>query len=465
MFFRQILHNDLGCASYLIADAGDAAVVDPKWETEEYLELADEHGFVIRYVLETHNHADHVSGRGRLQAATGAAIYTSPTPGLAYTHETLANGEAIEFGDVRIEALATPGHRPEHTAYLIFDLLRSDEPVAVLTGDSLFVGDIARPDLAVEAHEGARELYHSLQRLLELPDHVQVLPGHIGGSMCGGARMSETPASTIGFERRVNALLRLGDEDEFVDAMTSGLAAKPPNFESIVALNSGPLLTDAAVLRPLEPATVQRLLDDGATLIDARAPAAWAAAHVPGSLSITIVHATVGSRAAAVIDPTSRVLVTAAIDEVAGHVVRHLEAVGFRAPEGILAGGIDAWRAEDLPLVSTDAIGPEALAAALIAGDVDLLDVRGRDEWESGHVAGSVHIPVLELPRRLEEVSDRADGRALAVACAAGGRASLATSLLERAGVKPLLLVIGGGVPDLAGHGLELSRLHEIAHN
>src|ERR1700722_7187485 len=151
MFFRQILHNDLGCASYLIADAGEAAVVDPKWEVEEYLELAHEHGFVIRHVLETHNHADHVSGRGRLQAATGAAIHTSPTPGLAYPHETLADGAAIGFGDVRIEALATPGHRPEHTAYLVFDLSRSDDPVAVLTGDSLFVGDVARPDLAVEA--------------------------------------------------------------------------------------------------------------------------------------------------------------------------------------------------------------------------------------------------------------------------------------------------------------------------
>ena len=156
MFFRQVLHPDLGCASYVIADAGVAAVVDPKWEIEDYLTLAHEQGFEIRHILETHNHADHVSGRGRLAAATGATIHVSPTPGLAYEHEVLADGDALEFGDVRIEALATPGHRPEHTAYLVYDRARGDEPWAVLSGDSLFVGDVARPDLAVDAQEGAR---------------------------------------------------------------------------------------------------------------------------------------------------------------------------------------------------------------------------------------------------------------------------------------------------------------------
>ena len=208
MFFRQVLHADLGCASYVIADDGVAAVVDPKWEIEDYLALADEQGFAIRHVLETHNHADHVSGRGRLAAATGATIHVSPTPGLAYDHEVLADGDVLEFGDVRIEALATPGHRPEHTAYVIYDRARGDEPWAVLTGDSLFVGDVARPDLAVDAAEGARVLHASLERLLALPDHVQVLPGHLGGSLCGSAAMSEAPASTIGFERRFNTLLQ-----------------------------------------------------------------------------------------------------------------------------------------------------------------------------------------------------------------------------------------------------------------
>ena len=158
MFFRQVLHHDLGCASYVIADDGVGAVVDPKWEIEEYLELAAEGGFEIRHVLETHNHADHVSGRGRLAAATGATIRVSPTPGLAYPHETLADGESIELGRVRIEALATPGHRPEHTAYVVYDAARGEEPWAVLTGDSLFVGDVARPDLAVDAEAGARGL-------------------------------------------------------------------------------------------------------------------------------------------------------------------------------------------------------------------------------------------------------------------------------------------------------------------
>lgn len=463
MFLRQILHDDLGCASYVIADAGEGAVVDPKWEIDDYLELADEHRFEIRHVLETHNHADHVSGRGRLRAATGATIHTSPTPGLEYEHETLADGDSIQFGQVRIEALATPGHRPEHTAFVIFDLARSEQPCAVLTGDSLLVGDVARPDLAVEASEGAHELYGSLQRLLALPDHVQVLPGHIGGSMCGGATMSQAPLSTIGYERRVSALLELDDEEEFVRATTSVLGAKPPNFARIVALNSGPLLTAAAPLTSLEPQQCRGLLDHGATLIDTRAPWDWAAAHVPGSINATTSHATLGSRAAAAVEPTSSVLVTAADEHEAQRAIRLLEAVGFRDVRGLLAGGIEAWEAAGLPIASTESTDPAGLAQRLRAGEVQLLDVRDLNEWEAGHVAGSLQIPVLSLVQRVHEVRDWHDGRPIAVACGSGARASLAVSLLERASIVPLVRVGGGGVEDLAEHGVELVRPRAFA--
>jgi hydroxyacylglutathione hydrolase len=458
MFLRQVLHDDLGCASYVIADAGVAAVVDPKWEIEEYLELADEHGFAIAHVLETHNHADHVSGRGRLVAATGARVHTPPAPGLGYAHETLADGEAIELGSVRIMAVATPGHRPEHASYVVFDRSRGESPFAVLTGDSLFVGDVARPDLAVQAVDGARELYRSLAALTALGDHVQVLPGHIGGSLCGGAAMSEAPASTIGYERATNPFLALRDADEFVNRATSGLAPQPPNFRRIVELNCGPLLRDAAVLAPLAPAEVDGLLRGGATLIDARAPADWAAAHVAGSLSVTAVHATVGTRAAAACDPAAAVVVSAADARCAVRVGRALEAVGFRDLRGILDGGIAAWWAAGLPVASTDSIDPEALAAALARGALALLDVRDEAEWRTGHVVRSLHIPVLALPDELERVRGALDGVPLAVACAAGNRAALAVSLLERAGVGPLVHVGGGGVADLAEHGVTLAR-------
>src|SRR5688572_18916905 len=251
VFFRQVLNDDLGCASYVIADGGEAAVVDPKWEIAEYLQLADEHGFRIAHVLETHNHADHVSGRGRLAAATGAKLYAPHQAGVEYDHVPLAEGDTVAVGEVRIKALETPGHRPEHLAYSVADASRADEPWLVLTGDSLFIGDVARPDLAVEPDEGARGLFNSVNRLLGLGDYAEAWPAHIGGSLCGGAGMSQKPGSTLGFERRFNPLLRAEDEDEFVRALTDNLAPQPPNFRRIVELNKGPLLTEAAALGPL----------------------------------------------------------------------------------------------------------------------------------------------------------------------------------------------------------------------
>jgi hydroxyacylglutathione hydrolase len=454
VFFRQVLHPDLGCASYVIADDGVAAVVDPKWEIEDYLALADEEGFEIRHILETHNHADHVSGRGRLAAATGAVIHVAPTPGLAYEHHVLADGDAVEFGGVRIEALATPGHRPEHTAFVVYDTTRGDEPWAVLTGDSLFVGDIARPDLAVDAEEGARALHSSLDRLLALPDHVQVLPGHLGGSLCGSAAMSEAPASTIGFERRFNPLLRPATDDEFVARMTESLKPQPPNFRRIVALNSGPLLTEAAQLHPLEPADVELVLREGAVLVDGREPGAWAGGHVPGSVNATMVRAAVGSRAAAAVDPESPVVVTADSDADARSMARRLEAVGFRRIVGYLAGGIDAWQTAGLPLESLESIGVAELAQRLRRDEVVLLDVRDPDEWAAGHVDGSLHVPYQELRDHVPDVK----GTPIAVACGAGNRAGLAASVLRRADVQQVIHVADGGVADLDQYDIALKK-------
>ncbi|MBW3592527.1 MAG: MBL fold metallo-hydrolase, partial [Actinobacteria bacterium] len=314
MFFRQVLHDDLGCASYVVGAAGEAAVIDPKWEIEGYLQLAREHGFQVTRILETHNHADHVSGHGRLAAATGARIAISAEAAVEYDHDALADGDAVTIDDVRITALATPGHRPEHLAYVVEDGDRSRAPWLVVTGDSLFVGDVARPDLAVEAEDGARGLHGSIGRLLDLEDFAEVWPGHIGGSLCGGGAMSEKPTSTIGFERRFNPLTAIREEREFVRALTGSLAPQPPNFERIVELNRGPLLTDAAPVEPLAPARVNELLDEGAVLVDGRETREFDARHVPGSINVAMDHAAVGTRAAWVIDPDAGVLVTAGTD-------------------------------------------------------------------------------------------------------------------------------------------------------
>jgi hydroxyacylglutathione hydrolase len=457
VFFRQVLHDDLGCASYVVADGGEAAVIDPKWEIEDYLALAEDQGFRISHVLETHNHADHVSGHGRLAHLTGARIHVSRDAGAAYEHAPLADGDVVEVGDARITALATPGHRPEHLAFLVADASRGEAPWAVITGDSLFVGDLARPDLAVEAEEGAQGLFRALRRLLELEDFAEVWPGHIGGSLCGGAGMSEKPASTVGFERLYNRFARIADEREFVRTLTGKPAPQPPNFERIVELNRGPLLTDAAPVEPLAPARVSSLLEAGAVLVDGRAPREFDAEHVPGSINVTTVRAAVGTRAAWVVDPEREVLVTGATDEDARRLGRLLEAVGFRRIGGFLAGGVAAWRDSGFEVRSTPAIDVAALAERLRRGDVVLLDVREDDEWEDGHVDGSLHVPYHELrdgvPRELPR-----DGKPIAVACSAGNRSSIATSLLQRAGITNVVHVADGGVAELETHGVPLVR-------
>jgi hydroxyacylglutathione hydrolase len=456
MFFRQVLHEDLGCASYVVADGGKAAVIDPKWEIEDYLALADEHGFRIQEILETHNHADHVSGKGRLATATGAKINVPAAAGVEFDHVPLDDGAMVQVGEIRITALATPGHRPEHTAYLIADGSRGSGTWAVVTGDSLFVGDVARPDLAVEPDEGARELRKSLHRLLELDDFAEVWPGHIGGSLCGGAGMSEKPGTTIGFERRFNRLLRLDGEDEFVGELTGDLAPQPPNFERIVELNRGPLLTEAATLEPLVPARVKEIVEAGATLLDGRAPREFDGLHVPGSINVTMARAAVGTRAAWIIDAETDVVVAAPTDEEAKRMGRLLEAVGFRRLLGYLAGGVSAWQEAGLETGSTPAIDVQELAERLRGDEVALVDVREDDEWEEGHVAGSIHVPYHDLrdgaPREL------LNGRQLAVACSVGNRSSIAASLLKRAGVENVVHVADGGIADLADEGIELVR-------
>jgi hydroxyacylglutathione hydrolase len=457
MFFRQVLHEDLGCASYVVADGGEAVVIDPKWEIEDYLELAEEHGFAIDHVLETHNHADHVSGKGRLAKATGATIHLPEAAGVDFPHDPVADGDRVLVGDVSITALATPGHRPEHTAYLVADESRGAEPWLAITGDSLFVGDVARPDLAVDKEEGARGLYESLKRLLTLDDFAEVWPGHIGGSLCGGAGMSEKPGTTIGFERRFNRLLTSADENTFVRALTSNLAPQPPNFQRIVALNRGPLLTEATVVDALLPAAVLARLEAGATLIDGRDTREYDGDHVPGSINVTMVRAAVGTRAAWVVDPDGEVVVTADSDGEARRLARMLEAVGFRRIAGLLGGGVSAWREAGLPVESTVAIDVPELAARIKRGDVRLLDVRDLDEWEEGHVEGSRHLPYYDLSQGVPD-DLRNGGKPLAVACSIGNRSSIAVSLLRRAGVEEVLHVVDGGVAELADEGIELVR-------
>jgi hydroxyacylglutathione hydrolase len=381
MLFRQITHDDLGCASYMVGDdsAGVAAVVDARLDIDEYLHLARYSGVRIDHILETHNHADHVSGHGRLSAATGATIHIHRDAEPDYDHEPFEDGWELELGCVRVRALHTPGHRPEHTAFALIDAQRGEDPWAVLTGDSLFVGDIARPDLAVDKDKGARAIFHSLhERLLTLPDTCEVWPGHVGGSLCGGPGMDMKASSTIGYEREHSELLGIDDEDEFARRATSALRPQPPNFENIVALNRGPLSVASVAVRPLTPRQVDQARADGALVVDVRTELQFDEAHIPDSVSITALRAGFGSKLAWLVEPGQVVVLVGRDDEDAQAAATLAESVGITRLAGFLAGGMTSWREERRPVERIERIDVPQLRER--AGELQILDVRERDE-------------------------------------------------------------------------------------
>lgn len=281
-------------------------------------------------------------------------------------------------------------------------------------------------------------------------------PGHIGDSLCGGAHMSRKPDSTIGFERRFNDYLRFEDEDKFVKTLTAEQTPQPPNFERIVALNRGPLLTDTVPLAPLLPQRVEELVGAGAVLIDGRDQREFDAAHVPGSINVTMNQSGVGTRAAWMVDLESEVIVTAHGDENARRMGRLLEAVGFRRIRGYLAGGLNAWRAAGLEARTTPALDIPGLAEKMKNEEVIVLDVRSVAEWEAGHVEGSIFVPYQQLRDEIPDEIRNADGRPLAVVCGSGVRRALAASFLRQSGVDNVEHVADGGVPMLAQQEIEL---------
>jgi len=458
VIFRQLTHDDLGCASYLVGDehAGVAAVVDPRFEIDEYLELARYMGVRIEHVLETHNHADHVSGHGRLAAATGATIHVHRDATPRYEHEPFDDGWELELGSVRIRALHTPGHRPEHTSFALIDVARSEQPWAVLTGDTLFVGDVARPDLAIEKSEGARGIFRSLRdKLLTLPDSCEVWPGHLGGSMCGGPGMDMKISSTIGYERDANPVLRITDEGEFVERALAQLGPQPPNFQSIVDLNTGPLLTDGVELLSLSSRQVEQRRSEGALVVDVRTDLQFDEAQIPGSVCIPMNNAGFGSKLAWIADHEQDIVLVGRDDDEGRHAGRLAVAIGMRRLAGFLGGGMTSWRQEQRPTDVTERIDADDLPGRMAADDeLQVLDVRDRREWDAGRLPNSTLTTwhdITSLPGGLDP------GRPIAVICASGQRAATGASLVRRHGAAKVLHVVNGGVAQLGLLGVELT--------
>jgi hydroxyacylglutathione hydrolase len=456
MLFRQIIHEDLGCASYLIADreSGVAVVVDPQWDVEPYRRLARLHGVRIGHVLETHNHADHVSGHGRLARTTGAAIHVHELAGAEYAHEPFADGWALELGDLRIEAIHTPGHRPEHTCFLLSDASRDGAPWALLSGDSLFIGDVARPDLAVEPREGAADMFRSLQeRLLTLADEVEVWPGHLGGSLCGGSAIDLKTSSTIGFERRHNRALATADEAEFVADAVASLGDRPPNVEQIVDLNRGPLVDDFGTPAPLTPHEVEVAVAAGAVVIDVRTNDQFDEAHIAGALSTSSYDTGFATKVSRVAPEGAEIIVVGSSDGDERDAAELLAAVGIEV-RGFLAGGMTAWRMEERPVQRIELIAPDELATRLKGHEPPLvLDVRNAAEYAGEHIPGSLHIPYGDLADRFDELPR---DRTIAAICRGGKRSGLAASILQREGFAEVVHVGQGvGVWRNGGHPVE----------
>jgi glyoxylase-like metal-dependent hydrolase (beta-lactamase superfamily II)/rhodanese-related sulfurtransferase len=456
MIFRQVTHDDLGCASYLIGDdkAGVAAVVDPRFEIDIYLEMARYFHARIEHILETHNHADHLSGHGRLAAATGAVIHIHREAEAEYDHDPIDHGWELELGSVHVKALHTPGHRPEHTAFALSDTRRGDgAPWAVLTGDTLFVGDIARPDLAVDKADGARGIFRSLHgQLLNLPPETEVWPGHLGGSLCGGPGMDMKVSSTIGFERHHNDMLEIEDEDDFVARAIEKLPPQPPNFQRVVALNRGALVTAGPPLLPLAPLQVEGARTSGALLVDVRTPYQFDDAHVPGAVCIPIVEAGFGSKLAWVADHDDDIVLIGRDDADATHAAELAAAIGLRNITGFLHGGMTSWRVENKDVESIDRIDVDDLHE--LGDSVQILDVREQAEWDDVHIPGSVHIPYHDIDGLPQELGDRP----VAVICESGRRSVVAASLLQRYGRNDVLHVVEGGVGSWTRKGYEASR-------
>ncbi len=448
MIFRQITHDDLGCASYLIGDEkeGVAAVVDPRFEIDEYLELARYFGVSIEHILETHNHADHVSGHGRLAAATGASIYIHREAAPDYEHEAIDDGFELEVGQLLIRALHTPGHRPEHTAFALVDRSRGDDAWAVLTGDTLFVNDVARPDLAIEEREGARGIFHSLHdKLLNLPAECEIWPAHLGGSMCGGPGMDMKVSSTIGYERAHNPTLGIEDEEEFVEQAIAKLGPQPPNFKAIVELNKGPLKTTGAEILPLAPRQLEQKRSDGALIVDARTDQQFDDAHIAGAVCIPMLTAGFGSKLAWIADRDQEIVFVGRDDDDGRRAAHLADAVGISTFAGFLGGGMTSWRQEKREVERIERLPLDQLKSRADADDdLQILDVRERTEWEDGHIVDSVFQPWHDI----DSMPDGIDpDRPVAVVCGSGQRAAVGASLVKRFGADEVIHVIEGGVP------------------
>jgi hydroxyacylglutathione hydrolase len=449
VLFRQLHLEALGHASYLVGDdaSGSALVLDPRRDVEDYLDVARSQGLRITHVLDTHGHNDYLSGLSELAERTGATVLGSAEAQLGYDHVPVRDGEVVELGEVAFEVLHTPGHTPEHLSLLVHDRQQGGEPALLLSGGALLVGDLARPDLlggAEEARASARAFCRTLQeKILPLPDHVEVWPTHVAGSLCGG-NIGSRLSTTVGYERRTNPVLAdLQSAEGLVDdcLRLEDLPAVPPYWRRMRAQNLAGVerlgvLGEPPALQPEAFAAAAQ--EGGCAIVDVRQPEAFGGGHIPGALNVGL-GTSFPTWAGTVLPEGARTLLVLDDPDQLATVTWHLLRIGYPPPAGWLAGGMFAWRTAARPLRRLQQRTVHEVAAALDA--LTVLDVRQPAERAAGHIEGSTFITGGELPDRLDEVPDGP----LAIICGSGYRSSVSASLLvARTGRDDVVNVLGG---------------------
>jgi hydroxyacylglutathione hydrolase len=444
MYFEQFYLGCLAHASYMIGSEGEALVVDPQRDVELYLKAAEEHGLKIRHVFETHLHADFVSGHRELAARTGARIYIGRQAGARFPHVPVQDGFELKMGRCKVEIRETPGHTPESVCLVITDLEKSDRPWAVLTGDTLFIGDVGRPDLS-QSHtpeQLAGMMYDSLhEKLMRLPNEVLVYPAHGAGSLCGRNMRAER-SSTIGTERLTNYALQIRTREEFVRQMTSNLPSRPEYFQQDAEINRGGAvaLAELPELPALSAEHVKKLMTEGVPVLDVRPPEEFAQGHVPASINIGLsgqFASWAGSLLGLGAEP---VLVADSKDRIEEARLR-MARVGIEKIRGYLDGGPAGWQKAGLSLPELQQVTVTQLSERLRTGGVRLFDVRREGEWQSGHIEQAELWP---LDRFREALPNSDKNGAVAVHCKSGYRSTIACSLLMRAGYRNVVNVEGG---------------------
>jgi hydroxyacylglutathione hydrolase len=447
MYFKQFYLGCLAHASYLIGSNGEAVVVDPQRDVEQYIDEAATQGLKITHVLETHLHADFVSGHRELADRTGAEIIFGEKAHAAFPHRAVKDGDELRIGTISLRIMETPGHTPEGICVLVDDPMELDSPMKLLTGDTLFIGDVGRPDLAgskgYNAEEMAGMLYESLHtKLMPLGDNVEVYPAHGAGSMCG-RNISKDTSSTIGAQKQFNYALQPMTKAEFVTMMTTDLPEAPAYFSKDAELNRTGAKALVGSTRPsaLTAAAVREKSEAGAVILDVRPSAQFGNSHVPGALNIGL-SGQFASWAGSLLDMTTPIVIVAEDTEGVDEAVMRLARVGIETTVGYLQGGMYAWDRAGYPVGIVSQMPIDELNHLLAeSGDLTLLDVRRPGEFKAGHVPQAKNAELAHLGD-LTEGMDR--NERVAVMCQSGYRSAAACSLLQKHGFKNVSNVVGG---------------------